>query len=73
MKFKRDDVVRLTEDCPQLHLPDPMTPKKGETGVVNKLYRVQDGLEIYQVVLHRSQYTFIAAPHTKMEMIEEGP
>jgi hypothetical protein len=70
MKLKRDDKVRLTDDCPQLHLPESMTPKKGEIGRITKLYRVQDGLEIYQVVLDGPGYKFLAAPHTKLEKIE---
>ncbi len=69
MKFKQDDKVRLTVDCAQLHLPDPLTPKKGETGRVAKLYRVQDGLEIYNVVLDRPTYAFAAVAHTQMEKI----
>lgn len=67
MKFQRDDKVRLTADCPQVHTP--FTPKKGETGRIGRLYRVQDGLEIYQVILDRPEYTFAAIAHTQMEKL----
>lgn len=70
MKFKKDDRVRLLTDCRQLHLPEPLTPRKGETGRVARLYRVQDGLEIYQVWLDRADPAFMAATHLQMELIQ---
>ena len=69
MQFARGDKIRLTQDCAQIHLPDPLTPKEGETGRVARLYRVQDGLEIYEVILDRGDYTFAAITHTQMEKL----
>lgn len=68
MKFQAHDKVRLTEDHQVLHLVEIF--KAGETGTLTKLYRIQDGEEIWQMVLDRSTFTFLAVPHTKLEKVE---
>lgn len=67
MHFQREDKVRLTEDVHVLHMAESV--KKGETGTLTKLYRVQEDLEIWRMVVDRPIYTFIAVPHTKIEKI----
>lgn len=65
--FKKGDKVRLLKDQTVLHTPEIF--KAGETGTLGRLYRVQEGLEIWHLVLDRPGYVFIAVAHTNIERV----
>lgn len=47
--MKRGDRIRLTKDSRDIRFPE--TFRKGEVGALGQLYRVQDGVEIWEVIL----------------------
>ena len=63
------DNVVLTQDCKALHYGDRVF-KAGEIGRLGRLYRIQDDLEIWEVVFDQPGYVFIAVAHTQMEKVE---
>ena len=64
--------VRLTKDHKELRFVE--TFRAGEVGTLGQRYRVQDGVEIWQVVLEERRAwqgrlipVILAVPHTDME------
>src|SRR5882672_3666234 len=52
--FGRGDRVVLAHDCKDLaHGPEVF--KKGETGTLGKRYRVQDGIEVWELILDKKR------------------
>lgn len=71
--FAQGQRVRLTQDCQALHT-GPEIFKKGETGTLGEMYRIQDGLEIWHLDMDQKRYdayTFIAVAHTQIERIDD--
>lgn len=51
--FHRGDKVRLTKDTRDIRMP--WLFEAGETGTLGKLYRVQDGVEVWQCYLDKKR------------------
>ena len=66
--FKTGDKVRLLRDQKALHT-GPEIFKAGETGTLGEMYRIQDGFEVWHLVLDRPGYVFIAVAHPNIEKI----
>lgn len=49
--FVSDDKVRLIKDCQDIVHPEIF--KTGETGRLRRLYRTQDGVEFWSMILDR--------------------
>lgn len=49
--FKSEDRVRLKKDCSDLVHPEVF--KAGETGYLRRLYRTQDGIEFWSMILDK--------------------
>lgn len=55
--FYKGDKVTLTQDCRDVRFPQ--TFKKGETGVLGRRYRVQDGIEVWELILDSKHSGFL--------------
>jgi hypothetical protein len=51
--FTRGDKVRLTKDSRDIRFP--WTFEKGETGVLGRRYRIQDGVEVWELILDKKR------------------
>lgn len=59
--FKKGDRVRLIRDCRDFNHGETVF-RVGELGTLDRLYRVQDGWEIWSLILDRTETLFSGGP-----------
>lgn len=75
--FKKGERVRLIKDCRDLSHGDEVF-KIGEVGTLGKRYRIQDGLQVWELILDKTHTigessnpipTRITVVHTSIEKV----